>query len=270
MKTYYDISRDAIICVKENATSEMWDNQWLSYSDSELKKIVLESKTSMVSKITSKYLKPDFGLILEGGCGLGQHVSALDSNGFNVLGVDYAVKTVKLLNKIAPNLNIKFGDVKHLFLEDNSVAGYWSLGVIEHFWDGYSEISNEMLRVIKPEGFLFITHPYISPLRRLKILFKNYSVFNESNEPQKFYQFILNHNLTIKNFEHLGFKFCKFEKLAGLKGVKDEISCLKVPLQKFYDMKSNNLIVKLILFSLNKILTVFGGHSCLLIFQKIK
>ena len=74
------------------------------------------------------------------------------------------------MNKIDPNLNIKFSDVKHLFLEDNSVAGYWSLGVIEHFWDGYSEISNEMLRVIKPEGFLFITHPYISSLRRLKIL----------------------------------------------------------------------------------------------------
>ena len=48
-------------------------------------------------------------------------------------------------------------DLDDLPVEDESVDGYWSLGVIEHFYDGYGEILSEMHRVIKRDGFFDIS-----------------------------------------------------------------------------------------------------------------
>ena len=47
-----------------------------------------------------------------------------------------------------PQLDVSYGDVRALEFEDDSFDGYWSLGVIEHFPDGYEDIGQEMTRVI--------------------------------------------------------------------------------------------------------------------------
>lgn len=44
-------------------------------------------------------------------------------------------------------------DVRKLQFADGFFDGYWSLGVIEYFWEGYNEIVNEVKRVIKPGMF---------------------------------------------------------------------------------------------------------------------
>ena len=38
----------------------------------------------------------------------------------------------------------------------NLLKGYWSLGVIEHFWTGYDDILSEMYRVLTPGGLLVL------------------------------------------------------------------------------------------------------------------
>lgn len=56
-------------------------------------------------RITSKYLQPRKDVrILEGGCGNGGVVLALQRIGYTVTGVDYAYKTVTILNKHFPEL----------------------------------------------------------------------------------------------------------------------------------------------------------------------
>jgi len=38
---------------------------------------------------------------------------------------------------------------------NNFFDGYWTLGVIEHFWEGYNQIIEEAKRVIKPGDIYF-------------------------------------------------------------------------------------------------------------------
>jgi len=64
--------------------------------------------------------------------------------------------------------------------------------VIEHFWEGYNEILKEAKRVLKPKGYLFLTFPYMSPLRKFRANLGLYRIldFNNKSKNDDFYQFI--------------------------------------------------------------------------------
>lgn len=100
-------------------------------------------------KTLRKYLPGEKGIILEGGCGRAQHVYCMKYNGYNAVGVDFAERTVRAVNEAVPELDVRKCDVRNLPFRDGEIAGYWSIGVIEHFWDGYNEILDEMARVIR-------------------------------------------------------------------------------------------------------------------------
>jgi len=139
--------------------------------------------------------------------------------------------------------------------------------VIEHFYEGFKPVALEMKRVLKPGGHLFLTFPYMSPLRKWKAKRGKYKLFDENKfEKEKFYQFILPHKQIIKNFESIGFKFICKKPFDGVKGLKDEVKVLKPILQKIYDSKSS--IGKGFKFFLSKFLAPFSGHSILLVFRK--
>ena len=169
---YFDSSQKRLIYVDSSADSKFWDRQWLSNKEAIFN--VMQTKNTYVSRITKKYINQTDGQILIGGCGRGHHVAALSNIGFKCIGVDYAKETVKTLNQHAPELNIRFGDVRELQYADGTFYGYWSLGLIEHLWDGYQNILDEMSRVVRDDGYLFVTFPYMSPLRLLKSKLKIY------------------------------------------------------------------------------------------------
>jgi len=268
MNRYYDSNKKALVYIQSSATPQMWDDHW-NIGDGEKAKMALSpSVNNFVNLVTQRYLSPQSGLILEGGCGLGQYVASLTSLGYQTLGIDFASQTVEILNKIAPHLDIRLGDVRCLPLLDKSVAGYWSLGVIEHFYSGYDKISHEMARVIRPGGYLFLTHPYMSVLRKVKAWLRLYPYESSPSEPRDFYQFALDHEQTIVKFSELGFSLCAFSPQAGLKGFKDELpSYLKYPLQMLYDYQGKSLLIRGFRFALNTLLTPLCGHSCLIVFK---
>lgn len=269
---YFDKSRKALVYIQAQSSPQMWDTHW-SYTEDKARLAldnIKSKKPNFIVRVTIRYLTPESGLILEGGCGMGQHVANLTSWGYSSLGIDFAPQTVETCKRVAPWLDIRLGDVRALPLTDHSVAGYWSLGVIEHFYSGYDQISHEMRRVIKPGGYLFLTHPYMSPLRRLKVLFRLYDQeILSDEEPEGFYQFALSHEETIINFAKLGFSLCKVSPIAGLKGFKDELPDLfRSPLQKLYDYQGKNILIRGLAYVLDRILTTISGHSCLLIFKR--
>ena len=51
------------------------------------------------------------------------------------------------------------GDIKNMPYEDNSLSGYLSFGVMEHFIEGPKEAMDEMYRVMRPGGVAIITTP---------------------------------------------------------------------------------------------------------------
>lgn len=263
---YHDHSNNRIIVEGGSPTPEFWDKQ---SKIKELKKHIKNGKNErFVSKITSKFITPNKSKkILEGGCGRGHFVYSLKHKGYDAYGIDFAKETIKKIQGIMPELNVSIGDVRRLSFPDNFFDGYWSLGVIEHFFDGYDEILYEMKRVIKKDGYLFLTFPHTSPLRKLKMKMGIYPAFDINTFDMKlFYHFALDPARVSRDIEALGFELVYSRQLEGIKGLKDEVSFLKTPLQRMYD--NQNFIIRVMNYFVTKILAPFSGHAILQVFRK--
>jgi SAM-dependent methyltransferase len=263
---YFDFENNRLVFEEQEATAHFWDSLW---NDPNLKKSIENGKNDwFVSRLTKKFIPPKKSRkILEGGCGKGTYVYSLTHSGYDAYGVDYAPKTVAKINEIFPELKISYGDVMRLDFPDDFFDGYWSLGVIEHFYDGYGKIIEEMRRVIKKDGFLFLTFPCLSPIRKIKAKLGRYNAFKETAfKKNNFYQFALDPRKVRSDLEKIGFKLIKQKPLDGVKGIKDEIPSLKPAFQKIYNSKT--LPAKSCCLALSQLLAPIFHHSILLIFKK--
>lgn len=126
-----------------------------------------------------KYV-PRFGKVVEAGCGVGRYVFYLKRLGIDIEGIDSSELAIDKLNleknEIVPDAVFFKGDVTKLPYEDNSLSGYISLGVVEHFIDGPDQVLAEAYRVLRPGGIAIVTTPNISFLvlfRRFRSRLKN-------------------------------------------------------------------------------------------------
>ncbi len=264
MKVYIQ-DKKCIAYFSNTANSTFWDQHWAKTEN--LREFLTAFKDdNLFVPLVKKYV-PMGSRVLEGGCGLGHRVHALQYQGYPAYGVDFASETIARLRQACPELNWIEADVKKLPFQDNTFGGYVSVGVIEHFFDGYDEILSEAGRVIKPEGFLFVSFPYMSPLRLLKSKLGGYKIYNgkdDTFEQLAFYQFALNKKEVQHKLEKLNFKVIESIPFDGIKGVKDEIFFLKSFLQPIYDGKKRQNIRGW----LDRIFKPWGSHCVLLVAKK--
>lgn len=265
MERYYDKSRNRILHYGHKASAQFWDEHW---NVDNFKSMVERSRNNaFILKNTRRFLKK--GAILEGGCGIGRNVYCLHYNGYSAFGVDFAEKTVEKINKYFPELKIIKGDVRSLKFDDEFFDGYWSLGVIEHFYEGYEDILKEMKRVVKKGGYVFLTFPYLSSLRKFKAKLGLYKKYENINcERKNFYQFALDTATVQDDFERCGFVLKYTKPFDGLKGFKDEISIVKPILQKLYDYNGRSYLVCRLRTLLTNLLANFSAHMILMIFER--
>ncbi len=141
---FYDKKNRRLAVFEEKATSKFWDKHWETKN---LKREVESGKNNLfIKRITNRFLRPG-AKILERGCGKGQVVYGLSYLGYDAYGVDYAEETVKKINENFPDLKIYFQNVENLKFSDNFFDGYWSLGVIEHSWEGYAKIIEKEINI---------------------------------------------------------------------------------------------------------------------------
>jgi SAM-dependent methyltransferase len=258
--------KHAIAFYREKATAEFWDKHW---NTADLQTVLRNSRDDgLFVPLVKKYL-PKESVVLEGGCGRGQIVSALQYQGYKAIGMDFASETIRRIKEAAPELDVRYGDLRALQLPDDSLDGYISAGVIEHFWEGHETIIKEMHRTLRVGGFLFISFPYLSPLRHLKILFKMYpSVLKHEldSRTETFYQFALSARHIQADLDVLGFQMKKFLTYDGLKGFKDEVAPFKPFLQEIYDGKRAPQWRS----HLNRLFKPFASHCALLVLQKTR
>jgi len=273
LERFFDSKNQRLVYVNEAATDAFWDNHWANQPDP----VTAKANETLLSRLkgalrqdvvldTSHRYLPTGGRVLEGGCGQGQHVVSLSHAGYSAVGLDFAPETVKLLHEQYPDLDFKQGDVRDLPFENESFDGYWSLGVIEHFWDGYEPIAREMHRVLRPGGYLFLTFPYLSPLRKWKVQRDYFPALREDSEPEGFYQFALDGEVIAEDFKQRGFTLVEKRGLSGLKGLKDEVAALKPMLQRLYSTRSlpGRGLKRLI----SPALAQFAGHGVLLVLKR--
>jgi ubiquinone/menaquinone biosynthesis C-methylase UbiE len=119
---------------------------------------------------------PAAGKILEAGCGLGRWVFYLQRAGYTIAGVDYSSEAVEQIRKYDPHAPVMKGDVRALTYPECSFDAVISLGVMEHFEGGPDTVLRETYRVLKKDGYLFVSVPtenmvrklYVHPLLKIK------------------------------------------------------------------------------------------------------
>jgi SAM-dependent methyltransferase len=265
---YYWPQAGKLIFLKEKATPEFWDRKWQA-RDWE-KEITRSRKDIYKSHILKKYLPDKNSRILEGGCGTGHIVDAMDYWGYKAIGVDFAPETIAKIKELMPNLDVRCGDVKALDFEDEYFDGYWSLGIIEHFWQGYDDILKEMNRVLKVGGYAFVSFPCISRLDRLKIALSGYTKFTAVDMPENFYQFGLDVNAVRKDFERAGFDCRRIRRRDGWEGLQRHWAGSKKVRSVLQKLSRKSFIVRLFKEGTNYSMAPLCGHGALLVLRKQK
>lgn len=268
MKTsqIYLSDKQTLAFYREKATSEFWDKHW---SLVDLQSVLRTSTNDGLFIPAVKRYLPKDSIVLEGGCGMGHIVHALRYQGYKAIGVDFAQQTIQNIKEAVPELDVRVGDVRALELSDASLDGYVSVGVIEHFWEGYEPIAREMHRTLKIGGYLFVSFPHLSLLRKIKILTRGYEIGDYStlkDRQNTFYQFALDAKIVQSEFERLGFKFVERIAYDGIKGFKDELTLFKQWLQPIYDGKHGGRLRPY----LDKAFKPFASHMALLVMQKVQ
>jgi SAM-dependent methyltransferase len=258
----YSRSTDRLIYLDEKATPEFWDQHWKAEG-----KPPQRNRRDDVVTESRKYLSAG-SRILEGGCGRGDKVKAMADAGFNAIGVDFAEQSVSEAKLHFPGLDIRLGDVRALEFPEHTFDGYWSFGVIEHFWNGYGGILAEAARVLKPGGMLFLTAPWLSPYRRRKVRAGGYLSMEFSSEPPTFYQFALSRGEVCAALGRHGFQLVRWRGLASDVSLKEEMTGLKRPIN--WLLGSRGTIVKrvfrrVILRGLN----TYCGHTFIAVARRV-
>lgn len=259
----YDAQNKQLAVFETQATPEFWDGQWERES---VEQRLTSGKTHhFIKSLTQKYV-PAGGKILEGGCGTGEVVSCLRRWGYDASGVDFADKTIHTVLQIDPTLPLFVEDVRKTHFAPETFEAYWSLGVIEHFWNGYDEIIQEAHRVLKPGGILFLSFPVMCPLRKIKARFNLYELLNESTSLTDFYEFMLDQDVIAQHLEPMGFERIDTYMYDALKGIKDEVPLFRTAVQRLY--KSRLRFARVSRLALTMMLGRLTGHMTVLILRK--
>ncbi|HKM34835.1 MAG TPA: class I SAM-dependent methyltransferase [Lachnospiraceae bacterium] len=100
--------------------------------------------------------------ILDLGCGIGRHSVYFAQKGFKVTGVDLSKEAVSYTKNMRIENHVDFAcrvaDMKHLPFTNDAFDRVFSYHVISHAdTEGVQEVIDEITRVLKPEGKVFVT-----------------------------------------------------------------------------------------------------------------
>jgi len=262
---YFDKPNDRLVFVHREANEEFWDDAWRDQLTADVYKKAIPRRNLIISQ-TQRYL-PTGSRVMEGGCGLARYSWFLHQLGYETIALDYAPETIAFLKEHAPETNPTIGDVRKLDMPDDSIDGYWSLGVIEHFYDGYDAIRDEARRVIRPGGYLFLTFPHMSPHRRTLARLGRFPTWTEDPKLMKsFYQFGLSKNQVAKNFTQHGFRLVASQHFNGFEGICRMLPSYNATLRRI--KASRRRMTRLSMSLINRLSRYPMGHSALLVLQK--
>jgi len=217
MSTFIIRRRGRLEMYRQGAdTPEYWDAHWKQHPP--------EPMTGMgmycgFRDAIDRYMPRD-GLIIEAGCGNGNTARTIRAAGFNIEGVDFAPEVIDANRDIDPEGSYRVDDVRHLTNESNTLAGYMSFGVVEHFNDADRRaILLEAARCLRPGGVALFTVPHYNALRRARF------ALAASRPPVgvPFYQYFFSAGELCADLRAVGLSVTHVDAYDAYKGIKDTI-----------------------------------------------
>jgi ubiquinone/menaquinone biosynthesis C-methylase UbiE len=190
-------------------SKDAWAMQWDISSISE--NYLFARDNTYMKYIFDRYFLPGLK-ILEGGCGPGYYVMCYKNKGCDIVGVDFSPQVIDKVKLLYPDLPVQTGNIENLRFEDNTFDVYYSGGVVEHFEEGPFKALKEALRVLKKDGILIITVPFLNIARRIKDYFYTGNRYKITN---KFEKDAMNPDFSLYYFSSWEFK--KLLNEAGFK-----------------------------------------------------
>lgn len=260
-RVVYWPAADRLVYLQAHATPDFWDARWRAEG-----KPPSVSPRDPVVRVTTRYL-PLGSKILEGGCGRANKVKAMADAGFRATGIDFAPQTVSQAKIDFPGLDIRQGDVRSLDFSSGYFDGYWSIGVIEHFWKGYGEILSEAARVLRPQGILFLSAPWLSPYRRRKVRRGGFSRLDFAAEPDAFYQFALNRQEVGAQLATHRFELLRWSGVASEVTMKEDVTVCRAQVDWLLGSKGS-ILKRVLRRVVTSGLNPYCGHSFLAVARR--
>ncbi len=133
---------------REDYSDELVDYQRSAFTYGRRK--ITQDLDAMLSQ-----LKPG-ARILDVGCGTGYFMNYVKLRGFYVEGIDKSEEMLTQLKRVYGNFDVQVADARSLSFSDNEFDAVISIETIRYFDDRHA-LLKEIERVLKPNGFAFIT-----------------------------------------------------------------------------------------------------------------
>lgn len=189
---------------RHSSTRDAWKRIWQEEADLPRELETLSYKRSRQQRALYLPLLPKEEMILEAGCGLGREVICLDSEGYRVVGIDFAENALHRLNSYHRGYRLAAADVHKLPFQDGVFGAYLSFGVLEHFEFGPEPGLREANRVLRQDGVLVLLMPYPNLIWRL-IRFRK-RLFGKGLQKQDLYESTYTVRQLEQSLRHAGFE----------------------------------------------------------------
>jgi SAM-dependent methyltransferase len=178
-------------------------------------------------KIIYPFLRhlPSRSRILDAGCGMGEWTVFLRNQGFDAVGLDVSERTISRLRNLLPGHQFVHGDLRKTGFPEESFDACISWGVFEHFENGLGDCVNEVCRLLKSGGWLFVSVPYQNWRHILRDSLPlhwcdhTYDKKHSYVQPQRFYQWRLTRSELQRELELRRFRVVEIRPIHKIAGV---------------------------------------------------
>lgn len=223
-KDYLPVSEGSRTTDESQFVEQFWTAVWRN-DDQPPDLAALERREEY--RIMRPYLArlPPGSRILDAGCGLGEWTVFLARKGFDVVGLDISAEIVGKLLARFPECSFVRGDIRRTGFEAGSFDACFSWGAFEHFEKGLGECLSEVLRLLRPGGWLFISVPFqnwrhiLRDAGSLAGWDPGFDVHDGYRQPHRFYQWRLTRPELQRELELHGFRTESITPISKLTGV---------------------------------------------------